>query len=716
MDDLLIASKTFTEHLQHLEHLFDRLLYHGFTLKLSKSRFCKDQIPFLGFILSNKGISPDPDRLCIIRDFAEPKSKRQLQQFIGICNYYRQFAVHYAYFIDPLRDLLRGSVWKWTQKHSGAFQDLKNNFLNTVFLSHVMPNAQFKLQTDASNRGISAVLFQVDSEGNKYIISLVSRCLTRAEMQYTTTEKELLAIVYAVTKLRFYLMGNTFAIVTDHHCLTFLNRSVFCNARLMRWSLLLQQYSFIITYCKGTDNIVADFFSRNPDGVFHEEESDRLLISTLRYCLPDLDDRHQETALVLICRLDNDTRLKGILCDLSRCQRRDSQMMQILEQLDDGEIRDRYQLYKGILFIRGRVEEDDWRICVPSEMTSSLIDFIHHYLGHVGVYKTVTYLRRYFYWRSMSREVKYLIKTCDLCQRVKCINYSMQGEYEMVQAREPGDLVAVDFYGPLPRSAAGVQYIFVILDVFSKLVKLYPMKRANTNVALQRIFKDYVVTLGKPRRILSDHGSQFTSERWRNALECEGISVIFSSIRHPQSNPSERVMRELGRLFRTICSDRHTKWSRCVPRIEQLLNVTTHLSTGYAPIELHHGIYPKDVITQIVQFPSGTSVPHDLKIILARERMCREFKGRQKRQKSYSTVQLNVGDLVLLRVSHLSNVLDKVTRKFFHLYEGPYRISELRGNNAYVLIENSSSEIVKGTYNRLSLKPYYSREGHLTEI
>lgn len=177
-----------------------------------------------------------------------------------------------------------------------------------------------------------------------------------------------------------------------------------------------------------------------------------------------------------------------------------------------------------------------------------LVEFTHVKLGHPGVAKTLAYLRTHFCWDRMHADAKRYVAGCDLCQRVKHLNYTMEGEYNMVVARTPSDMVTVDFYGPLPRSIGGVEYIFVVLDMHSTYVKLHPIKKATTWIVLKKIIEQYIPEIGKPSTILSDNGTEFTSPVWKSRLQQEKIRVIFSSIRHPQSNPTERVMRELGRL------------------------------------------------------------------------------------------------------------------------------------------------------------------------
>ena len=265
--DVLIASKNFTGHLDHLRELFIHLRVAGFTLSLKKLRFFQKSVRFVGFILDARGISADPEHLKKIEEFPCPNNRPQLQGFLGVCGYHRRFSIRHANYVDPFRDLLQvGNPWRWTNRHSQAFLELQFNYRNAVTLSHYLVNVRFRLQTDASDVRVSGILYQIDSEGDLRIISLASRVLSKYETRYTTTEKELLAIIYSVLKFRYYLIGNEFDIVTGHKALTFLLSSPFHNVRLMRWILALQEYKFEIRHCKGIDNIVVDFSSRHfPD-------------------------------------------------------------------------------------------------------------------------------------------------------------------------------------------------------------------------------------------------------------------------------------------------------------------------------------------------------------------------------------------------------------------------------------------------------------------
>lgn len=242
--------------------------------------------------------------------------------------------------------------------------------------------------------------------------------------------------------------------------------------------------------------------------------------------------------------------------------------------------------------------------------------------------------------------------------------------------------------------------------MFTKYLTLYPLKKITTRSTLNRLLKSYFVEHGKPERILSDHGTQFTAKAWRRVLEEEGIQVLFSSIRHPQSNPVERSMREIGKLFRTFCSEKHQSWAKYVPDIQTMLNITTHSSTGFTPRELHLGTPAKDSISRIIDFPFSPGPGIETKCLLADRAMQDAFKSRIRNQKGLTKVELQVGDLVLLRVPQLSNALRQVTHKFFHLYQGPYTIDKCIGKNAYRLTNTGDGKLL-GVYNRSNLRKYY---------
>jgi transposase InsO family protein len=320
-------------------------------------------------------------------------------------------------------------------------------------------------------------------------------------------------------------------------------------------------------------------------------------------------------------------------------------------------------------------------------------------------------MREYFYWRRMRREIVQIIRSCDLCQKAKILTHTLAGEMSSLLPDRPNQLAATDLFGPLPRSRGGVMFVLVILDVFSKHVKLYALKKATTKAIVNRLTGDYLVKVGKCEKLLSDNGSQYSSRHWNDALEKENIQPVHSTVRHPQSNPSERVMRELGRMIRTYCHEHHTQWSDYLSTIESWINVTVHASTGMSPTMLHFGKQPQQAIHDLLNTPPSAQVSpsHDDLIVLARDKMKRESMTRQRRHDSnHKCETLKVNDLVLLKTHSLSSAIDKTIHKFLLLYKGPYKVGKLVAPNAYQLLDMSGNNV--GTWNIVHLRKYYTQE------
>ena len=396
IDDFLVATAgSFYDHIENLKDVFTVLQEKNFTLKLEKSKFCKKEVKFLGHEFSTTGIRPQPDKLEIIRDFQRPLNRRELQQFIGVCTYYRQFMARHSNLLDPFRDILKEkNPWTWSEVHDRAFEDMKTAFVNCVQLNHYKEGIPYRLQTDASDLGVSGVLYQYVSNGDHRIISSVNRCLNSAEMNYTTTEKELLAIVYSITKLRTYLIGTKFEIITDHKGLTFLNTTAYLNARLICWSLILQQFDFNVSYCKEKDNNIADIFSRNPVGKFESSQPNNLSIDVLKIEIVPVRTSY-------VCQEINlGEEWRASLENLSELQKNDKYCKMIKEKLEKKQNVDFYVVKENILFRKDKYL-NLWQVVIPFEIVRMLIDCIHSKLGHPGVYKTVMYLREYYYWKNM---------------------------------------------------------------------------------------------------------------------------------------------------------------------------------------------------------------------------------------------------------------------------------------------------------------------------
>ena len=238
---------------------------------------------------------------------------------------------------------------------------------------------------------------------------------------------------------------------------------------------------------------------------------------------------------------------------------------------------------------------------VPDKYQSKLIEAVHETYGHIGAKKTRSLIGSDFYVKNLRHKVAYIVSTCDMCQRSKTATRPSKAPMQNILPEKPGEFLSIDFYGPLPTSTGGVKHIFVTIDVFSKLVCLYPIKRATTAIILKKIFSNYCEKYGKPEKIICDHGTQFTAKKWQDKLEEEKIQLLYSSIRYPQGNIVGRVNRELGKFFRIFVKDNHTAWACYVPLIQEIINETCHESTEMTPHELHFNQRPTRPWTRWIQ-------------------------------------------------------------------------------------------------------------------
>ena len=217
LDDLNIYSQTFNEHLQHLRQIFDRLKDAGLKLNPEKCMFASTELAFLGHIISKEGIRTDPAKIDKVRDFPQPKNLTQLRGFLGLASYYRRFIKDFYKIANPLNKLLRKNTsFNWTDTQQQAFDHLKNCLISSPILTYPKWDCPFLLFTNASTFAFGAVLSQKDEEGNERVVAYASRSLLPTEKNYTATELECLATVWAIGKFHHFLHGSHFSLITDH--------------------------------------------------------------------------------------------------------------------------------------------------------------------------------------------------------------------------------------------------------------------------------------------------------------------------------------------------------------------------------------------------------------------------------------------------------------------------------------------------------------------
>lgn len=266
LDDVVVYSDTWEEHVQRIGALFKRLVWANLTVNLAKCEFARATVTYLGKVVGQGRVRPVEAKVLAVHKFPPPTTKKELMRFLGLVGYYRSFCKNFSSVVAPLTDLLKGKAeYIWSSSCQNAFDSAKALLCTAPVLAAPRFDQPFKLHTDASDVGVGAVLLQENAQGIDCPVSFFSRKFNKHQYNYSVIEKEALALIWALQHFDVYVgSGASLTVFTDHNPLTFLKSLHNPNQRLMRWSLFLQPYNLVIRHIKGTDNVMADALSRVP--------------------------------------------------------------------------------------------------------------------------------------------------------------------------------------------------------------------------------------------------------------------------------------------------------------------------------------------------------------------------------------------------------------------------------------------------------------------
>lgn len=690
IDDLLVVSECFDTHIERLKIVAKCLKEANLSINMAKSNFCMREIKYLGHIVGNGTIKPDPGKVEAITNFPPPRTVRQVRSFLGMCGWYQRYIAGYASIAAPITDLLKKNPrFKWTPEAQTAFDTLKTRLTSAPVLSHPDFTKPFVVQCDASNSGVGGVLYQVDDKGDEHPIAFMSQKLNGAQRNYSVTEQECLAAVLSLKKFRGYIEGMPFKVVTDHASLRWLMTQKDLNGRLARWSLKLQGYDFTIEHRKGSANIVPDALSR----VFVEE----------------LSGEKSEWPMDLGDEAFDDPDYHALRERISA----DSVRLPDL-QLRDGKVYIRTQYRKSDV----RSDASCWRLWIPKNLTISVIKSAHNppLSAHPGIGKTIEKIKRCFYWPKIVRDVIDFVKNCSICQESKAPNMTLRPRMgDQIPVERPWQRLYTDLLGPYPRSKSGNTTLLIVLDQFSKFVLLKPLRKASASEIARFLEKEVFHMFGVPESIWSDNGTQFVSKEFKDLLTCYGVEHIRTATHSPQSNASERVNRSILAAIRSYISQDQQDWDVEISAIGSALRNNVHESTGFTP---HYLVFGKHFIQhgschrlmrELESLPESeieVLAPPDFRALVS-ERVKTNLEAAYRRhEKSYNvrsrTVNFSPGQEVYRRNFQLSNFAQGQNAKLGKQWLKA-RIVQRLGNAMYHL-EDMNGKRLKLPYHAKDLK------------
>ena len=654
LDDVIIFSSTFEEHIERLEAVFSRLKQHNLKLKPSKCEFLRSEVTYLGHVVSEEGIRTDPEKTKAVKDWPVPKNVKEVRAYLGFTGYYRRFIKNYANIARPLNDLLVGhcttkktkakkktkqTPFVWTEAQQTAFDSLKEKLMKPPVLAYADYSMPFKLHTDASSTGLGAVLYQ-NQEGIDRVVAYASRSLKPSERNYPAHKLEFLALKWSVTeKFHDYLYGARFEVVTDNNPLTYVFTTAKLDATGQRWLAALSNYNCTISYRSGKQNLDADGLSR-----IREDEQTRTIfpdvLKTICHSvtvdiaqqpyvesLTDVDQEQldPEEASTIQEEVINGTALSAK--DWIQAQSEDRNIRFVINSMLEGckpttEMADsqdidrrfiadweKYHLKEGVLYKKATVSEEEFDLlCLPHKLRDDIFKAYHADLGHQGRDRTLSLIKRRFFSPGLEHYIKQRIQTCGRCIRRKTAP-AKAAELVNITSSSPMELICID-YLCLERSKGGIENILVITDHFTRYAQAIPTRNQSAYTTAKALYENFFVHYGFPAKIHSDMGANFESKLIRKLCDIAGIQKTRTTPYHPMGNGMvERFNKTLLNMLGTLQEHQKSDWKAHVSTLTHAYNAAIHDSTGFSPYYLMFGRHPRLAMDAFLGIGSGEDVP-----------------------------------------------------------------------------------------------------------
>ena len=697
LDDIILFSKDLDSHLERLQCLLSKLREANLKLKPSKCHLLQKRVDFLGYTVSREGVGTDPEKVSAIRDWPTPTNLRQSRAFVGLCQYYRRFVPKFSEVAAPLHALTKkGAHFIWTSDCQQAFETLKSAMISAPVLSLPTEEGEFVLDCDASNKATGAVLSQIQ-DGVEKPICYASQLYSKHEANYNVTRKELLAVITYVKKFRQYLLGRSFRIRTDHAALQWLKRTPEPIGQQARWLEILEEFPYTIEHRPGRNHSNADALSRVVDAVTTEPSGATTVTGGQPINWPEVQHQDHDIAFVYDLVKSGATRpTPETLTDKS------ADVKTICNQWDQLILTDDGTLCRS--FRTDTRTKPTLQIVVPYSLRFQIASEMHKGLngGHLGTRRAKRNLQRRFYWPNWGTSVRIAKQDCHQCAQYQRPRPRHQGELQNMNIGEPWERIGIDVTGPHPTSSAGNCYILTVIDHFTKWVELMPMRNQEATTVAKLLFQKVICVHGCPKQILSDRGTNFESQLFKELCRLLAIDKIRTTAYQPSTNGSiERFHATMHRIIAKWTAANQRDWDETLPAVAFAYRTSVHESTGFTPYFLMHGREARIPADLIYDTPDtdgshqGDSYSHSLVSTLhdayetARDTLAHAARRRKDRYDLRSRpARFPVGSWVWCFVPRK---LSGRYQKWRRLYDGPFQVMEQLGPVTYKIQKNARS-------------------------
>ena len=635
LDDIIVFSDTKEEHIKRLEAVFQKLMAAGLKLKPTKCFFFRNEIEYLGHVVSGKGISTNPKKIEAVTKWPTPKTVYDVRSFLGFVGYYRRFIKNFSKITKPIREVITGlenqskraakkTYIEWTDTAESAFEALKTMCVSTPILAYPNYQLPFILHTDSSTDGLGAVLYQ-KQDGKQRVIAYASRSVSKAESNYPAHKLEFLALKWAVCeKFHEYLYGSKpFEVYTDNNPLTYVLTSAKLDACGQRWVAKLANYNFSIKYRCGVSNTEADALSRIkwPEALSEMMNTDNGCMDThvINAVLTgavtksSLIESVSCSAGIIPTELDMNDKLSNI--NWMKEQRLDPNLGVIIRLIESGQLFKRklqgkdstelksflrnkrsLKLIKDVLYRKSfsdnsTTKKTMWQLVVPKIFRERALSGCHDDVGHQGILRTLSLLRERFYWPGMQEEATQYVMRCSRCLRRK--TPPQVAPLQPILVTQPLELVHMDYLSLEP-SKGNIENVLVITDHFTRYALAYPSKTQTAQATARILWDNFICHYGFPEKFISDQGRNFESDLIKELCKIAGVKKIHTTPYHPQGNGQcERFNSTLCNMLGTLSDEEKSDWKSHLGCMTHAYNCTKHASTTYSPYYLMFGRHPR---------------------------------------------------------------------------------------------------------------------------
>ena len=542
-DDVLIMSKDHSSHVCTLRQVLSTLRNTGVKINGKKC--------------------PNPIKIKSIIDAPAPKNIKQVQAFLGLCNYYSRFIPNFAQEMAPLYFLLKqNSPFQWSCSQQKCFDNVKKLFKSHNILQHYNPAHELKLETDSSSYGLGAVLLSRSDSSSPWLpIQFASRTLNQAEQNYSNIEREALSVIFGVERFRHYLLGSKFVIANDQRPLMKLFARdkpvpVNCSARIQRWALKLSQYNYTFLYSPGKENAQSDFLSRMPLPVTVEEVEPYEIVCSLE-CL----ETNNVTCKNIQAHTDSDpdlVTLKSYIKNGFPHKISNPNLLQFKSIIPD------LTICKNCIMFRNRV-------FIPLSLRARVLDMFH--ANHIGIVAMKSLARSLIWFPGLDSAINSLVLNCNICQSLR--SKPAKANVTWPEPSRPWSRVHIDHF-------FFENHVFLlVMDALTKYLEVEIVKSTSTNETID-VLSMIFARNGLPDTLVSDNATSFSSYEFSEFLSRNSVKHITPAPYSPSSNgQAERGVRTVKDLLKKSSSKKSMKY-----RLAQVLfqyRCTPHSLTNVVP-------------------------------------------------------------------------------------------------------------------------------------